>query len=97
MFPYDQLALGLVPSTRTQSYIYAIWTYLAYWTARALFPIPEGKANTLEFLARVTVYALYIPLLVVVLRRPNEGPLPARIERLTAGFPRWLRGAAEPA
>jgi hypothetical protein len=97
MFPYDQLALGLVPSTRIQSYVYAIWTYLAFWTARAVMPLPEGKANTLAFLARITVWTIYIPLLIVVLRRPNEGPLPAWAERFAARFPPWFRGAAEPA
>lgn len=35
---------------------------------------------------------VYVPALFVILRRPNEGPIPSWAERLTARWPAWLRG-----
>ena len=38
------------------------------------------------------VASLYLPCLYFVLRRPNEGRVPAWLEKWTCAFPRWLRG-----
>jgi len=35
---------------------------------------------------------VYIPALVLILRRPNEGRLPEFLERIAGVLPRWLRG-----
>ena len=38
---------------------------------------------------------VYLPAAILVLRRPNRGPLPERLERLAQRLPRWLRGTPE--
>ncbi len=38
---------------------------------------------------------VYVPALVLILRRPNNGTAPAWLERAIRGLPRWARG--EPA
>lgn len=43
---------------------------------------------------RFIVLFLYIPATLMVLRRPNEGPAPARLERAISSWPMWLRGNA---
>ena len=36
--------------------------------------------------------AIYLPALWMILRRPNEGTVPAWLERASAVLPSWLRG-----
>ena len=43
------------------------------------------------------VLAMYLPVTIMVLRRPNEGPLPVRFELWIARWPAWLRGKANSA
>ena len=38
--------------------------------------------------------AAIVPALIMVLRRPNEGELPARLERVSARLPMWIRGVS---
>jgi hypothetical protein len=40
------------------------------------------------------VIGLYLPALWMILRRPNEGAVPAWLERASAVLPGWLRGRA---
>jgi hypothetical protein len=96
MFPYDQLALGLVAQTRLQALVFSLWSYLAVWGARFVGegPIAESKADTLAYLARVITWTIYLPLLVVVLRRPNVGIAAPWLESAIQRVPRWLRGQA---
>jgi hypothetical protein len=80
MFPYDQLPLTLLARTRIQSYLFAIWSYLAIWGG---WWIGEGrtvvsKVDSLNFLARAIVWGYYLPLVVLVLRRPNDAGLGTR-------------------
>ncbi len=37
---------------------------------------------------------VYLPAAILILRRPNTGALPERVERYAARLPRWLRGNA---
>lgn len=70
---YDFLPLGLLARTRTQAYVFAIWSYLApwgaVWLARDRPAVTTTKAASLAFLADVAVWAFYLPLLAMVLRR----------------------------
>jgi hypothetical protein len=43
---------------------------------------------------RVILALMYLPAPTMVLRRPNEGPAPASLERRVGTWPIWLRGAA---
>ncbi|HSQ04810.1 MAG TPA: hypothetical protein VLN59_12285 [Burkholderiales bacterium] len=45
--------------------------------------------------ARGTLICAYLPALLIILLRPNEGEVPAWLERMLARAPRWLRGSAE--
>ena len=38
---------------------------------------------------------VYLPALVILLRRDNRGNVPAPIERVAAHLPSWLRGTRE--
>ncbi|PYP80139.1 MAG: hypothetical protein DMD35_05120, partial [Gemmatimonadetes bacterium] len=41
----------------------------------------------------LSVWFVYLPCMVMVVRRPNEGTLPAWLEHRINGWPGWLRGA----
>jgi hypothetical protein len=43
------------------------------------------------------LWCVYVPIVVVILRRRNVGPAPAWLERLTARWPAWIRGTPAPA
>jgi len=70
--PYDQLALILVPNTRYQSYVFAIWSYIALFLARVPAGHIEGKVASFRYLAYVVTFAYYLPLVILILRRPNR-------------------------
>jgi hypothetical protein len=93
-FLYDQLPLLLIPNSPVEalvlsgishaSLIVALWHPPADGTVLAL------SAQQFPF----TVVAMYIPCLIMVLRRPNEGRMPLWIDRTTAGWPTWIKGRA---
>lgn len=87
----DQLPLALVPETRRE----VIWSLLCghmMFIAWFLF-----APKVIMYVPVMQPYALvgtYVPALIIVLRRPNVGVLPAWLERVAAKLPPQLRGAA---
>ena len=89
-FVYEVLPLFAVARTRFETYALVIGTdlALAYY---ALAP----KQDMVAFFRNngIAVFVcVYVPALVLILRRANEGSLPAFVERMTGVLPRWLRG-----
>ena len=92
---YETVPLFLVPATIAEGGVLWAGSWLAaLWVARGG---PYGSD-----LARFTTSAnaialcLYLPCVVMVLRRPNTGELPARVEKWLHGsrLPVWARGGA---
>ena len=92
----DQLPLFLVCRTRREAAFFVLASVAAFvgW----FYPSVAGSGD----LAYSEPYALlgcYGPALYLVLRRSNEGPVPALLERAVSRWPAWLRGrplCAEP-
>jgi hypothetical protein len=88
------LPLLLVPRTFRGLTLLAILSYVP------IFYAPQSS-QTIEQWARreslATLYAVYLPVLFIVLRLPNKGPLPARLERIAQRLPVWIRGEPGPA
>jgi hypothetical protein len=92
LYLYDTVALALVPRGLRESAAFTVLSYvvLAYlihgrpWPSYQAMAVSGGEMYTL---------LLYVPLTLMVLRRPNEGGIPTWIERRIASWPRWLRGA----
>jgi hypothetical protein len=99
MLLYDQIALGLAARTRLQAISFGLWSYVAPTLLRATLPVilPDvnwsDRASAFSGLARVIVLAYYLPVLAVVLARPNVGLAPAWLNRVVTKWPAWLRGA----
>jgi hypothetical protein len=88
--PHEAVPLFLIASTQFESLGLALLTYanmallMAAVTARPAMPI-------IALSAIVGVWTYYVPCLVMVLRRPNEGSAPAWMERLAARADRLVR------
>lgn len=85
---YETCPLFLVPRTFKEASVLVVLSWIAQLAVMAT--TVNGSALTTG--APWVVLFLYLPATVMVLRRPNEGTLPARFERGIANWPAWLRG-----
>jgi hypothetical protein len=93
-FFYDQLPLMLVPAHLVEVVLVAGISHLGHALAIAT-KVPDADVATWSSsYFPIMVATLYLPCLFLVLRRPNEGPMPPWIERRVAALPTWLRGRA---
>lgn len=91
-FVYEVLPLFLIAGTRYQTYALVIGSDVAL----AVYALTRGMEATAFFHVNgiAVVVAIYLPALVMVLRRPNEGTVPRWAERASELLPRWLRGTS---
>jgi hypothetical protein len=91
--PYTDFMLFTVPRGAWEAAVLSLLSY-------APFPIVDAMGSVAKHIDLFPRYAgvsncvLLLPCVVMLLRRPNEGPAPAWLERRVAGLPRWLRGTA---
>jgi MFS family permease len=87
---YEALPLCLVPEKRSQAFLIAALSQLVFAAQRYVGETltPPGVTMPMDtFVAYVDITGdlmvalLYLPCLIMVLRRPNEGPVPAWAER----------------
>lgn len=92
---YDQLLLWLVPKTFLESAVLTILSIGAINLANAGLPPSADVHQVGDAYAPLILAMLYLPCLVMVLRRSNEGAAPAwleyRITELRSGLTRRLR------
>ena len=77
---YDQLLLCVVCLTSRESLIFAASTVVLFFYVGFNTPQPDYESWG-RLVGNGTLWICYFPALVMVLRRPNEGPLPAFLER----------------
>jgi len=88
---YETVPLALVPRGWKESTLFVALTYVVLWRLPPAVPSFPLFAMASGLLSTVLVY---LPLTVMVLRRPNEGAIPAWLEARIAAWPSWLRGRA---
>jgi hypothetical protein len=92
-FFYDQLPLLLIPATAAETLMLAGVSHIGNFLAMAArMPggdVPTWSASYFPFM----VASLYLPCVILVLGRANEGPLPSWIEKHVEGLPTWFRGS----
>jgi hypothetical protein len=82
MYFADQLPLWLVPQTRRETMVLSGLSAAA-WITSMIVNIQAGRQPAFSSVPYVLA-GVYFPALVMVLRRPNEGPVPAWLERVLA-------------
>jgi hypothetical protein len=87
----DQLPLMLVARTKRDAAILLLsgWLCAAMWFVR-----DAANYGGVRAAEPYVLLGCYLPSLLIVLRRRNEGALPTWLERASASWPRWLRGAS---
>jgi len=90
---YTDLLLFAVPRTKWEVVGLTLLTYVPLKIAHAM-PHIEHLGEITRY-GSIAVPVLLVPCVLMVLRRPNEGPAPAWLERRLAGAPRWLRGRSD--
>lgn len=87
------LPLMLVPRSFRALTVLGILSYVP------IFFAPQA-GQTIEQWARretfATLLAVYLPVLWLILRMPNQGPLPVKLEAAVARLPKWIRGEPGP-
>jgi hypothetical protein len=91
VFFSDQLTLLLIPNTAVELSVSVIWTHIIERLATVAHP-PNGELIVTQVWAPYILWGLYVPALLLVLRRRNEGAIPAWLERRIARWPSWIRG-----
>ena len=83
------LPLLLVPRSFRAMTLLAILTYVP------IFYAPQAGQTIEQWSYRetfATLFAVYLPVLWIVLKMPNQGPLPSKLESLAGRLPAWIRG-----
>jgi hypothetical protein len=93
---YETVPLALIPRGWKESSLYLALSYLALWYFLAQRPWPDENVTKALTSGRTYTLLLFIPLTLMVLRRPNQGSLPPWIERRVIRLPAWLRGSGLP-
>jgi len=83
---YDQLLLAAVCLTSREALVFAVSTVVLFFYVGFNTPQPDYESWG-RLVGNGTLWICYFPALVMVLRRPNEGPLPAFVERVVSRFP----------
>ena len=89
-FVYEVMPLFLVPRSRPEFYVLVIGSDIALGVYAFFRGTPTAEFLRINGLALVV--CMYLPALVMVLRRPNEGVVPGWLERAAARLPARVRG-----
>ena len=79
---YDQLLLSVICLRTRESLVFAVSTIALFFYVGFNTPQPDYESWG-RLVGNGTLWICYFPALVMVMRRPNEGPIPAFVESLT--------------
>jgi hypothetical protein len=92
---YETTPLFLVPRTWKQAAVLVVLGYaVAVWVGYASHGATLDARERYLITGRGIVIGMYLPCVWMLLRRPNEGTIPAWLERRITRLPPWLRGTS---
>ena len=80
---YDHVLVLLVARGTRESLVLVALTLAVYFSVAFAAPFDTFQQWG-DFVANATLWLVYVPAAIIVLRRPNEGAVPGRIEALVA-------------
>ena len=90
---YEGLPLFVVPQSRGEMALLVLLSDVMS-LVMANFSAATETAAYMRLARPAMVWLMYLPCTVMVVRRANEGALPAWLERKIASWPSWMRGRA---
>ena len=90
---YELVPLFLVPATRIETLFLALMT----WPAEVLGGYAGDARSAVDYVTNHAHWYLafvYLPALLMVLRRRNIGEVPGWLERRVDHLPLWIRGTS---
>jgi hypothetical protein len=94
---YETVPLFLVPRTFWQSATLLGLSYVVHYLTVNLLPPDALRPDHLNLSGQLIVALLYLPCTWMILRRANEGTVPAWLERRIAQWPAVIRGRSHAA
>jgi hypothetical protein len=94
MGAYEMVPLFLVPRTFLQAVMLVGASWAQGALARNIAPKPWTYETMEPVMAATLIACQLLPATLLVLTRPNEGEVPAWVERAITSWPVWLRGRA---
>jgi hypothetical protein len=91
---YEAVPLFLVPRTFLETTVLVVCSYLQHWFGRFFAAGVPTAQEHVTLSGRWLALSMYVPVTLMVLRRPNKGTLPAWLEERIARWPGWIRGDA---
>ena len=89
---HDMLpALVALRPSRREIVVLVALSFIAAPAVYAIADNPDRVVYSARLMPRI-LWGAWIPLVVCILRRPNAGPAPRRLETVMASWPAWLRG-----
>jgi hypothetical protein len=80
---YDHVFVFVVPRTSREVLALVVLTFAVYFAVAFAAPFTSFQQWG-DFVAAATILFVYAPAVIMVLRRPNHGPVPRIVERLVA-------------
>jgi hypothetical protein len=83
----------VVARTAREALILVVLTFAVYFAIAFASPFDTFQQWG-DFVANATIALIYAPAVIMVLRRPNDGPVPAIVGRLATRFLPWSKRVA---
>ena len=94
LMAYETVPLFLVPRTFWEAAVLVGCSFAQHRLTMAVTPVPWTHERMTATSGVLFVLLLYLPAMVMVLRRPNIGPVPQWLEKRIERWPAWMRGSA---
>ncbi|MDB4884123.1 MAG: hypothetical protein JWL95_2889 [Gemmatimonadetes bacterium] len=91
LLPYESVLLLLIPRGWLESIAMTVLSFVMYYVA--VRGGPEPYAARVLTLGHAVTLTMYLPATLMVLRRRNEGTVPAWLERRIVHWPAWIAGS----
>jgi hypothetical protein len=92
ILPYETVLLFLVPRGWLEVGVLVVLSHAIVLWSRHVHPVT--MRDVINLYGQLVTWGMYLPLVAMLLRRPNEGTVPTWLERQVLQWPIWIRGTS---